>query len=324
MPDASGRTSLSLTPDPSEIRDILMQQDTFDELAIQPPQTSTSVLPRNYAKVVWSELVFGDRIGSGGFGVVYKGTYFGRPVAIKKLTAADLPEDAMNEFRHEVDIMSNMKHPNILTLVAVSEEPSNMVIVSDLCDRKSLYHVLHDPNTKLNKRIKLKMALDAAMGMAHLHSKGIVHRDLKTLNLLVTEDFIVKVADFGLAKVKTITKSVMTGSIHVMGTVAYMAPELLMGKPFTEKVDVYAFGIVLWEILTRENPFNGMSQDVIFHGVKSGSLKPIIPPDCPQSYADLINDCLHVNPLKRPTFSEIKDRLKTIARPSRPLEPFTS
>jgi serine/threonine protein kinase len=75
---------------------------------------------------------------------------------------------------------------------------------------------------KLNKRTKLKMALDAAQGMTHLHSKGIVHRDLKTLNLLVTDDFVVKVADFGLAKVKSIAKSVMTGSIHVMGTLAYM------------------------------------------------------------------------------------------------------
>jgi len=158
------------------------------------------------------------------------------------------------------------------------------------------------------------MALDAAAGMEYLHSKGIVHRDLKTLNLLVTEDFTVKVADFGLSKVKSMSKSIMTGSIHVMGTLAYMAPELLHGKPFNEKVDVYAFGIVLWEILTRDNPFHGMGQDIIYHGVKSGTLKPVIVSgSCPEEYAKLLLACLETNPLKRPTFQQAKLVLKSMA-----------
>eukprot|EP00301_Raphidiophrys_heterophryoidea_P007556 c12910_g1_i2.p1 GENE.c12910_g1_i2~~c12910_g1_i2.p1 ORF type:complete len:1642 (+),score=461.47 c12910_g1_i2:343-5268(+) len=312
IPDASGRTPLSLASK-AEIRDVLLERDVFpgpDEPIDSRFMTMPQTKKRTFPQLHWSELALGERIGSGGFGVVYKGNYQGKVVAIKKINAADIPADAMAEFNHEVEIMSQMSHPNIVNLIAASQEPSNMAIVSELCERRSLYHVLHDPNTKLNRRTKLKMAYDAASGMSYLHKSGIVHRDLKSLNLLVTDDFTVKVADFGLAKVKSIAKSVMTGSIHVMGTLAYMAPELLMGKPFNEKVDVYAFGIVLWEILTRENPFNGMSQDIIFHGVKSGTLKPEIPEGCPEGYAQLIRVCLEKQPNKRPTFQEIRSQLK--------------
>jgi len=257
IPDASGRTPLSLATKP-EIRDVILDRDMFpgpEDPIDSRFMTAPHPRKKTFPQLNWQELVLGERIGSGGFGVVYRGTYHGKAVAVKKINAADIPADALAEFNHEVEIMSQMNNPNIVNLIAASQEPSNMAIVSELCERRSLYHVLHDPTTKLNRRTKLKMAYDAASGMAYLHKAAIVHRDLKSLNLLVTEDFTVKVADFGLAKVKSIAKSVMTGSIHVMGTLAYMAPELLMGKPFNEKVDVYAFGIVLWEILTRENPF---------------------------------------------------------------------
>ena len=149
-------------------------------------------------------------------------------------------------------------------------------------------------------RFRNQLWLEASTSWAPLHIWYAIHHPKPILNQNVLDDWF---ETFSLAS-------------HLRFPF-FQAPELLMGKPFNERVDVYAFWIVLWEILTRENPFNGMSQDIIFHGVKSGSLKPQIPDDCPQEYSDLINQCLHVTPSKRPNFEEIVNRLKQMMKPTR-------
>ncbi|KAL6068396.1 hypothetical protein QOT17_008205 [Balamuthia mandrillaris] len=167
------------------------------------------------------------------------------------------------------------------------------------------------PQTTSNKafpfELVLKMALDAALGLGYLHSRDILHRDVKSLNLLVDMHYNVKICDFGLSKIKQKGSLAKTSC----GTPNWMAPELLRGEPYTEKVDVYSFGMICWEMITQQVPFADFNTAEIRKQVGWNHKRPVIPLDCPKKFAALIKDCWHKNPKKRPSFQEIVKRLQT-------------
>eukprot|EP00252_Welwitschia_mirabilis_P006114 TRINITY_DN1682_c0_g2_i5.p1 TRINITY_DN1682_c0_g2~~TRINITY_DN1682_c0_g2_i5.p1 ORF type:complete len:175 (-),score=43.80 TRINITY_DN1682_c0_g2_i5:76-600(-) len=158
--------------------------------------------------------------------------------------------------------------------------------------------------------------MDAAFGMEYLHSKNIVHFDLKCENLLVnmrdSQRPICKVGDLGLSKIKQHT--LVSGGVR--GTLPWMAPELLNGSSsmVSEKVDVFSFGIVMWELLTGEEPYANMHYGAIIGGIVSNTLRPSVPSWCDPAWRTLMEQCWSADPAERPSFTEIANRLRSTAQ----------
>jgi len=154
-------------------------------------------------------------------------------------------------------------------------------------------------------------ALDVAKGMNYLHKRSppVVHRDLKTPNLLVDKDWTVKVCDFGLSKLKHRT---FLSSKSGAGTPEWMAPEVLRNEPSSEKADVYSFGVVLWELATMKQPWTGLNALQVVGAVGYQSLRLPIPAGVHPAVAALIQACWHNDPIRRPTFDFILKALKDL------------
>lgn len=210
--------------------------------------------------------------------------------------------------------MSTLRHPNVLLFMGACTQPGNLLIVTELMPRGSVYDLLRDKRIKLSFKRKMLIAKDAALGVNWLHRSKpqFLHLDLKAANLLVDNNWTVKVADFGLSVVKkdAEAKKEKHGPI---GTPLWMAPEVLMNKEYDEKADVYSFGIVLWEILTGEDPWGDIESLVdLVDAVCLEHRRPPLPKDIPQSLRDLINACWHPETDKRPSFEEIIPRFDDI------------
>eukprot|EP00026_Physarum_polycephalum_P003037 Phypoly_transcript_03046.p1 GENE.Phypoly_transcript_03046~~Phypoly_transcript_03046.p1 ORF type:complete len:740 (+),score=120.64 Phypoly_transcript_03046:24-2222(+) len=253
------------------------------------------------------EVRYIKQLGLGSCGEVWECEWRGTRVAVKKIFRSLLHADAMREFQAEADILGHLRHPNIVLFMGTCIQEKDMAIVTEFMSRGSLRDVLN--TTTLDWKMVLKIAIDAATGMNYLHtySPPIIHRDLKSMNLLVDSNFNVKVSDFGLARftVKNIKATTFCGTLQ------WIAPELLSGVGYTTQVDVYSYGMVLWELITRGEPYKGINQAGIIAGVGQG-MRPTIPPECPPAFAQLIRDCWESEPQKRPPFSEILQRLRAM------------
>ncbi|XP_071730323.1 uncharacterized protein [Rutidosis leptorrhynchoides] len=262
-------------------------------------------------------------LGSGTFGTVYHGKWRGTDVAIKRIKKSCFAgrsseqERLTVEFWSEAGILSKLHHPNVVAFYGVVQDGpgGTLATVTEFMVDGSLRHVLVRKDRHLDHRKKLIIAMDAAFGMEYLHSKNIVHFDLKCDNLLVNMKDpsrpICKVGDFGLSKIKRNT--LVSGGVR--GTLPWMAPELLNGSSskVSEKVDVFSFGIVLWEILTGEEPYANMHYGAIIGGIVSNTLRPPIPKDCDGEWRKLMEQCWAPNPVVRPSFTEITKKLRVMS-----------
>ncbi|KAG9141052.1 hypothetical protein Leryth_012636 [Lithospermum erythrorhizon] len=258
-------------------------------------------------------------LGAGTFGTVYHGKWRGTDVAIKRIKKscftgrASEQERLTIEFWREAEILSKLHHPNVVAFYGVVQDGpgGTMATVAEFMVDGSLRHVLLRKDRHLDRRKRLIIAMDAAFGMEYLHSKSVVHFDLKCDNLLVNLKDptrpICKVADFGLSKIRRNT--LVSGGVR--GTLPWMAPELLNGgsNKVSEKVDVFSFGIVLWEILTGEEPYGNMHYGAIIGGIMNNTLRPTIPSYCDAEWRTLMEQCWAPNPAVRPSFTEIASRL---------------
>jgi len=237
---------------------------------------------------------------------VYKGTCRGIEVAIKKLLKQDLDAKMLEDFRKEVDIMTQMRHPNVVLFMGACTEPGKMCIVCELLS-DSVHGILRKGGENVTLARKIKMGRDTAAGIAWLHgaTPQIVHRDLKPQNLLVDSNWNVKVCDFGLSQVK-LPETVIRDGTSIPGTPLWMAPEVLLGKDVDEKADVYSFGIVLWEIITGKEPFPHMDSYGTFkRAITIENERPEIPADTHPSLRALMETCWQADPSKRPSFAKI-------------------
>ncbi|GAY45921.1 protein kinase domain-containing protein [Citrus sinensis] len=194
-------------------------------------------------------------LGEGGFGCVYKAKLDDNlHVAVKKLDCAT--QDAGREFENEVDLLSNIHHPNVVCLLGYSAHDDTRFIVYELMENRSLDIQLHGPShgSALTWHMRMKIALDTARGLEYLHehcNPAVIHRDLKSSNILLDSKFNAKLSDFGLA----ITDgSQNKNNLKLSGTLGYVAPEYLLDGKLTDKSDVYAFGVVLLELLLGRRP----------------------------------------------------------------------
>jgi serine/threonine protein kinase len=182
-------------------------------------------------------------------------------------------------------------------------ELGNLAIVTEFMERGSVYDLLHDKKAVVSLKRRMMFAKDCALGMSWLHGStpAILHLDLKTANVLVDETWTAKIGDFGLAQQK---RSINAGRV---GSPAYMAPEMLQSIAFTEKVDVYSFGVILWELFTKKEPFEGKYADVadLTNAVVNREQRPEMPADMPDKLRVLIEQCWAQSPAKRPSFVDV-------------------
>ena len=253
----------------------------------------------------FDEIELKRKIGAGSFGDVYQGVYRGTNVAVKIPREKISDKAQFIKFFDEIAIMRDLRHPNVLLFMGARIQSPNQCIVTEYMPRGSLYDILHDDSIVLDWMLIQTMALDAAQGMDFLHSASppILHRDFKSPNLLVDKKWNLKVADFGLTKFQ---KSLNTSDHSPMGSILWTAPEVLQDpENYTKKSDVYSYGIVLWELLTRSDPYQGMNPMYVALAVMEDGLRPSVPPNWHGDIVKLLNDCWHSDPYVRPSFSEV-------------------
>ncbi|XP_038691405.1 serine/threonine-protein kinase CTR1-like isoform X2 [Tripterygium wilfordii] len=238
----------------------------------------------------WSELVIKEEIGSGSFGTVHRAHWHGL-----------------------VAIMKHLQHPNIVHFMGACTQPPNLFIVTEYVSRGSLDDLLRMSNAELilDERCRLNMAYDVAKGMAYLHQlkPPIVHRDLKSSNLLVDSSYTIKVCDFGLSRSKAKT---FLSTKKAAGTPAWLAPEVLRNEASNEKSDVYSFGVILWELMTLQRPWKNLSQFQVVAAVGFMGQKLEIPCNLNPQVAALIDVCMASEPSKRPSFPCIVESLQQL------------
>ncbi|KAG9455706.1 hypothetical protein H6P81_000214 [Aristolochia fimbriata] len=264
-------------------------------------------------EIPWDDLQIGERIGLGSFGEVYRADWNGTEVAVKKFLDQEFSGDALEQFRCEIKIMLRLRHPNVVLFMGAVTRPPNLSILTEFLPRGSLFRLLHRPNVQIDEKRRLRMALDVAKGMNYLHTSHptIVHRDLKSPNLLVDKNWVVKVCDFGLSRLKHHT---FLSSKSTAGTPEWMAPEVLRNELSNEKCDVYSFGVILWELATLQMPWSGMNPMQVVGAVGFQNRRLDIPKEVDPMVGQIICDCWQSDPNLRPSFAGLMASLKNLKR----------
>ncbi|KAL9389914.1 hypothetical protein Peur_018519 [Populus x canadensis] len=292
--------------------------------------------PREEWEIDLSKLDIRHEVAHGTFGTVYRGTYDNQDVAVKLL---DWGEDGMAtaaetmavraSFQQEVAVWHKLDHPNVTKFVGASMGTLNLkipaknpsddninlparaccVVVEYLPGGTLKQYLIRNSRKKLAFKVVIQLALDLSRGLSYLHSKKIVHRDVKTENMLLDSHKTLKIADFGVARIEAQNPCEMTGET---GTLGYMAPEVLDGKPYNRRCDVYSFGICLWEIYCCDMPYPDLSFADVSSAVVRQNLRPDIPRCCPSSLANVMRKCWDGNAEKRPEMDEVVKMLEGI------------
>lgn len=268
----------------------------------------------------YSDLSFEKLIGSGAAGEVYLGTHVptNRKVAIKKLHNSEALNQNDLLLRREVYALSLIKNQFLLSFVGFTNQ-SPFCIVTKYIPGGSLFSNLREEPTKDDKKGKFSLkshsksltatdlsiiALGIAKGMKYLHESKIIHRDLKTQNVLLDEKKLPVICDFGTSRYLNLSgksKPVLTG---LCGTPNYMAPEFIKNESYDQSVDVYSYGMILWEMITKETPYCGKDPPQVIYMILSNQLLEI-PPETPEPLKKLILNCWSIDPTHRPPFSTI-------------------
>lgn len=239
------------------------------------------------------------RLGQGGMAVVLRGrdTSLERPVAIKLLAGGAGESELRERFLREGRFAAQLSHPNVVAVYDTGEEDGNSYIVMELVDGPSLAEEIARRGALPASEVS-KLGRQACAGLAHAHAKGLVHRDVKPQNLLLAPGGTLKVADFGIARAAG-GSATLTEAGTLLGTAAYMAPEVVQGDPATAASDVYSLGAVLWELVAGQPPRRAASLAEL---AAAGPPRPPseLVPDVPRELEDAIMRALAADPVHRP------------------------
>jgi serine/threonine protein kinase/Flp pilus assembly protein TadD len=257
-----------------------------------------------------------EKLGEGGMGVVYKAqdTKLDRIVALKFLPKHLLCDaEAKTRFEHEAKAASALDHPNICNIHEIDEVEGECFISMAFVEGKSLKELLKE------KTLSLKEVLDIAIqigeGLNEAHKKGIVHRDIKSDNIMLIPRGQVKIMDFGLAKLKGVTNLTKDGS--TLGTAAYMSPEQAKGEAVDNRSDIFSFGVVLYELLTRQLPFGGEHPAAIIYSIINEAPEPLAryKTNIPEGLQKVVNKALEKNrDIRYQQIDELQDDLKKLPK----------
>ncbi|XP_070394316.1 raf homolog serine/threonine-protein kinase Raf isoform X5 [Dermacentor albipictus] len=269
-------------------------------------------------EIMPDEILTGPRIGSGSFGTVYRGHWHGH-VALKKLNVTNPTPAQLQAFKNEVSVLRKTRHVSIILFMGCVSKPQ-LTIVTQWCEGSSLYKHLHVLESKFEMLQVIDIARQTAQGMDYLHAKNIIHRDLKSNNIFLHDDLTVKIGDFGLATVKARWSGSQPFS-QPTGSILWMAPEVIRMKdpnPYSFQSDVYAFGIVLYELITGQLPYSHINnKDQILFMVGHGLLRPdlsIARKDTPKALIRFTEDCIKFNRDERPLFRQMLASLESLMR----------
>lgn len=268
-----------------------------------------------FGSIAWKRLELEEMIGKGSFSEVYRARYHGFVVAAKLLKDS-LPDEQSqrDHLLQEYRMMAALRHPNVVLLMGTSINPQGRpVFVSELCSRGALKDVLPEEKSLLRR---LKFGKDIVAGLNWLHAHNIIHRDLKCANILVDEEYKAKISDLGLA----LLYYDGVPCTHFRGNLKYSAPEILRARanrkarryPYGPQTDVYSFGLILWELQTRQPLFHGIhGSKEITTFVCEGNRPPLVP--CwPMSLQNMLTSCWHDTPARRPSFIAIQKDFPTV------------
>ncbi|XP_059655077.1 receptor-like protein kinase ANXUR1 [Cornus florida] len=271
-------------------------------------------------------------IGSGGFGKVYKGQIFGTTVAIKRLNLHS--SQGANEFWTEIKTLSKLRHNHLVSLIGYCDQCPEMILVYDYMALGTVGdHLVKNQRKGLSEyspltwEQRLNICIGAAQGLDYLHtSRGVIHRDVKSSNILVDENWVAKISDFGLSKMDTTSLLHTHFSTNVKGTFGYLDPKYFLTRRLTKKSDVYAFGVVLFEVLCGRPAVHVELEEQLQHSLalwaqhcfREGTLDQIIDPSvrmqlrphCLKEFTNIAIKCLHDSPNERPTMTEVVESLK--------------
>jgi len=289
-----------------------------------PPKDVYAAFPREFHNffnqhgslrsyiIAYHELDVDGKLGVGNFGVVYSGTYNKARVAIKQASEVVEKTGNIDAFTQEAETMSKLPpHPNVVLFLGVTLPPDPLSIVCELCEGGALYHYLHSPETALATIHKISLIRDIAEGMKHMHTispgQAVIHRDLATRNVLLSRDFLTaKVSDFGMARV--LDNEDYSYTKNESGPLKWMAPEALKFKEYSVYTDVFAFAITMFEILTRADPWDGLTAvQASFNTAGGQRMKLPHGTECPPWLRGLMERCWSQEYVHRPDFVEICD-----------------
>ncbi|KAM7510155.1 hypothetical protein LguiB_009030 [Lonicera macranthoides] len=296
----------------------------------EPTKLSDSFLPSDIRRFSLAEIKYGTNnfddnlvLGVGGFGKVYKGYIDNNAttVAIKRLNA--MSHQGIREFKTEIEMLSKLRHLHLVSLVGCCEDNGEMILVYDYMGNGTLRAHLCKPNNHLSWKHRLQICIGSARGLQYLHTSSthkIIHRDVKSTNILLDERWVAKVSDFGLSKIGATGVSHTHVSTMVKGTFGYLDPEYFQLRRLTDKSDVYSFGVVLFEVLSGkpaiiedipEEPVNLANWARCCY--KTGALDEIIDlhvrdeiaPECLKKFADVAYSCIEEQRINRPSMSDV-------------------
>ncbi|MDH4068976.1 MAG: protein kinase [Ignavibacteria bacterium] len=257
-----------------------------------------------------------EKLGEGGMGVVYKAhdTKLDRDVALKFLPAhLSASEEDKARFIQEAKAAATLDHPNICTIHAIDEHDKQLFIAMQFIDGQ----LLRDRMSNLSGRHALEFGIQVAEGLAAAHEKGIVHRDIKPENIMVRKDGIVQIMDFGLAKLKGVSRLTKEGS--TVGTAGYMSPEQIQGQDADHRSDIFSLGVLLYEMLTGQLPFKGVHETAIAYEIVNVDATPmsVATSDINPELDRIVLECLEKEPSERfQSAAEIAKELKRYKRES--------
>lgn len=252
------------------------------------------------------EYVLREKLGTGSYGVVYKvhkkteKQYY----VLKQISLFNMNKNQIEEVKNESKILASLNSNFIVKYYDSFTDSNNLNIVMEYCDGGDLSHLMNQyvKNSKIMSEDKIwKFFIQISLGLAYIHSKKILHRDLKTLNIFLTKDEKVKIGDLGVAKVLNQTNFART----FVGTPYYLSPEICEEKPYNEKSDVWALGCILYEMATFKHPFNATNQGALILKILRGKYDPITNKDYSSDLKKMVDLLLEKNHFKRPAITEI-------------------
>ncbi|OCT63608.1 mitogen-activated protein kinase kinase kinase 20 L homeolog isoform X1 [Xenopus laevis] len=265
-------------------------------------------LTASFVQIKFDDLQFFENCGGGSFGSVYRAKWLSqdKEVAVKKLL----------KIEKEAEILSMLSHRNIIQFYGAVLEPPNYCIVTEYAACGSLYDYINSARSEnMDMDHIMAWAMDVAKGMHYLHMEApirVIHRDLKSRNVVITVDGILKICDFGASRFHS-----HTTHMSLVGTFPWMAPEVIQSLPVSETCDTYSYGVVLWEMLTREVPFKGLEGLQVAWLVVEKNERLTIPSSCPRSFAELMHQCWEAESKKRPSFKQILSNLESMSNDSK-------
>jgi len=219
-----------------------------------------------------------------------------------------LSEKDLRDFKAEASVMARLRpHVNVVQFLGITSAPAPLCIVTEFMDQGSLYAYLHG-DSKIDTNILMNLVKGIAAGMLHLHKEELIHRDLASRNILLGSGFQVKISDFGLSRANQDTNQNKTASDT--GPLKWMSPEAIRNRVYSKASDIWSFGVTLWEVVTRSDPYPQLDPVQAALEVTHNKLRLQIPAYCPPIIDILIQACFNEIPENRPTFSQITERLQ--------------